>query len=98
MFTVHIGSRVYRHFNKHRQKCTEKAFVLKGALNKSLRLFDKKNNSLLINLLKINMSEQQFVEATMFPNISIYNLLKCPIHPFSFHRVAGGGAVSQLSY
>lgn len=44
------------------------------------------------------MSEQQFVEATMFPNISIYNLLKCPIHPLSFHRVAGGGAVSQLSY
>lgn len=74
---------MYRHFNKHRQKCTEKAFVLKGALNKSLRLFDKKK-SLLINLLKINMSGQQFVEATMFPNISIYNLLKCPIHPSSF--------------
>lgn len=49
----------------------------------------KKNNSLLINLLKINMSEQQFVEATMFPNISIYNLLKCPIHP-SIHPVFTG--------
>lgn len=35
------------------------------------------------------MSEQQFVEATMFPNISIYNLLKCPIHP-SIHSVFTG--------
>lgn len=35
------------------------------------------------------MSEQQFVEATMFLNISIYNLLKCSIHP-SIHPVFTG--------
>lgn len=37
------------------------------------------------------MSEQQFVEATMFPNISIYNLLKCSIHPsIQFSQGRGG--------